>query len=56
MAWRRFCSEQMGQTTVEYLLAVLFLAVAMGYSLPVLFHALADLFTQIGAEFAKPYP
>lgn len=47
-----------GQTTVEYLLAIGVVAVAMAAVLSsgVLFEALADLFNQLSDKIALPYP
>ena len=47
-----------GQVTVEYLLAIGVVAVAMAAVLSsgVLFEALADLFNQLSDKIALPYP
>ncbi len=62
-AWRRaqglgrgLGANQSGQATVEYMVAVLFLAVVMAAALPELFGALSEFFNKMGAEFSKPYP
>ncbi len=52
----RLLACQRGQTTVEYMLLVAILVVAMAFSLEVLFGALQSLFKQLGGELAKPYP
>ncbi|MFH1058577.1 MAG: hypothetical protein V1797_07860 [Pseudomonadota bacterium] len=45
-----------GQTTVEYMLFVAIIVVAMAGSLSVLFDALAYLFNGLGSLISKPYP
>jgi Flp pilus assembly pilin Flp len=47
-----------GQTTVEYLLAIGVIAVAMAAVLSsgVLFEALADLYNQLSTKIVRPYP
>ncbi len=47
-----------GQTTVEYLLAIGVIAVAMAAVLSsgVLFEALADLYNQLSIKIVRPYP
>ncbi|MCA1987594.1 MAG: hypothetical protein LDL07_00395 [Desulfarculus sp.] len=47
---------QAGQTTVEYLLLVAVLIVAMAASLEVLFGALSSLFRDLGGVIGQPYP
>lgn len=59
-AWALFPRQlfacQAGQTTVEYLLLVAVLIVAMAASLEVLFGALSSLFRDLGGVIGQPYP
>ena len=48
--------DQRGQGTVEYMLAIVVIVVAMASSLDVLFGALEDLFDNLTGEISKPYP
>lgn len=45
-----------GQTTVEYMLFVAIIVVAMAGSLSLVFEALAYLFNGLGSLISKPYP
>lgn len=45
-----------GQTTVEYMLLVAIVVVAMAGGLQVLFEALAVLFKALGDLISQPYP
>lgn len=55
-AWARRLWRASGQTTVEYMLLVAVLVVAMAGGLQVLFEALAFLFTALGELISSPYP
>ena len=52
----RLILDQGGQGTVEYMLAIVVIVVAMASSLDVLFGALEDLFGDLTTELSKPYP
>ena len=54
--WARSLWGASGQTTVEYMLLVAILVVAMAGGLQVLFDALAFLFKVLGSRFSQPYP
>lgn len=54
--WARRLGGASGQTTVEYMLLVAIVVVAMAGGLQVLFEALAALFKTLGDLISSPYP
>lgn len=56
LAWARLSRDQAGQTTVEYMLLVAVLVVALALSLDVVPSALAELLNGLGELLGRAYP
>jgi len=56
LAWAGLSRDQAGQTTVEYMLLVAVLVVALALSLDVVPSALAELLNGLGELLGRTYP